>query len=176
MTDPLEGMTQEKWNKLSEIERKQLRSPVNLSPQLIGKEGTIAGICKVGPRRFELVTNALKAPHDIVFGIGHELIHYHQFMRGDLDEAYERRVLIWKGVEYPMTMEPPKKGDKKAVNSYRNQPWEKEAFKYHEKLFAEVCKHLPDEDRDAVEDEYDRRMQLYQWRAIMDSLLTHRSA
>lgn len=37
--DPLEGMTQEKWGKLSEAERKTLRSVVNLSPQLVGKEG-----------------------------------------------------------------------------------------------------------------------------------------
>lgn len=37
--DPLEGMTQEKWNRLSEVERARLRSPVNLTTQLLGKEG-----------------------------------------------------------------------------------------------------------------------------------------
>lgn len=39
MSDPLEGMTQARWDALSATERASLRSSAGLSPQLIGLEG-----------------------------------------------------------------------------------------------------------------------------------------
>lgn len=39
MTTSLEGMTQSKWESLSQKQREELRSTAGLSPQLIGLEG-----------------------------------------------------------------------------------------------------------------------------------------
>lgn len=56
MQNPLEGMTQEKWDSLTAVERDRLRSDAGLTPQLVGLEGCrVEVIDQFGERRHFIV-------------------------------------------------------------------------------------------------------------------------
>jgi hypothetical protein len=106
-----------------------------------------AAIACVGPKEYLLITNSDMTPLDIVHAIGHELIHFHQFARGDMREQPGR--IIWKGKSFPVVH-----FERDGAKAYLNQPWEKEAFAKHDELFKAVVAKIPKADREALDEEF----------------------
>jgi len=65
-------------------------------------------------------------PHEIASTIAHELVHIKQYIRRELSQG----ATVWKGQKIPV-------GPRGGTIRYRDQPWEKEAFK-REKEFTEL--------------------------------------
>lgn len=57
-------------------------------------------------------------PHEIASTIAHELVHIKQYIRRELTQG----ATVWKGQKIPV-------GPRGGTIRYRDQPWEKEAFK-----------------------------------------------
>ena len=53
----------------------------------------------------------------------HEMVHLHQFERGDLKISSDYRIITWKGEDYDNTC------------PYNDREWEEEAFKLQNKLW-----------------------------------------
>ena len=65
-------------------------------------------------------------PREIAATIAHELVHIKQYIRRELTQG----ATVWKGQKIPV-------GPRGGTIRYRDQPWEKEAFK-REKEFTEL--------------------------------------
>lgn len=119
---------------------------------------TKGGLGRLDKDRFTLALHRDNDPCEIVHTLGHELIHFAQFMRGDLDErsnGFEAPpTILWKGKAYG-SVDIRKEGGKAA---YLALPWEKEAFAKHEELFRKVTDHIPAEDRIALDEEASDRV------------------
>lgn len=115
-----------------------------------------AAITCLDPRRlYLLLIHDYMEPQEIVHVLGHELIHFQQYERGDLKIAVDENageddeaVVIWKGRRFR-----PVDYKRDGERAYLNQPWEKEAFDKHEKLYIKVACAIPIEDRIALSEE-----------------------
>lgn len=62
-------------------------------------------------------------PHEIASTIAHELVHIKQYIRRELSQG----ATVWKGQKIPV-------GPRGGTIRYRDQPWEKEAFRREKEL------------------------------------------
>ena len=113
----------------------------------LGRTGR-AAIASMGLGYYRLITDIRLEPHEVVHSLGHELIHFHQFARGDMAEQPNR--IIWKGNSFQLA-----ELDCDGMMAYLNQPWEQEAFAKQDELFKAVARELPMADREALSREYE---------------------
>ena len=104
---------------------------IKLTKDLKGKENAY-GFCHVTddnlsrPREFsiELDTSMRFKFDQILTWLGHEMVHIKQFVRNELYD-FEMNKTQWKSRIY------------KTNSSYKDQPWEKEAYRLEDKLYKE---------------------------------------
>lgn len=108
-----------------------------------------AAVTRTCQDQFLLVLNNTIAPDETVHTIGHELIHFHQYMRGDLVDRRDngKTRTFWKGREYPDVSLARQTKD---IEAYLDQPWEQEAFAKHDDLYEAVVDQIALEDRSAL--------------------------
>lgn len=106
-----------------------------------------AAIAQVGPSTFFLLFAEAIEPHEVVYAISHELVHFDQIMRGDMREGEEGYV-IWKGQAIKAI-----RGDDDMIG-YMNQPWEKEAFAKGDRICLAVAQAISFADRNALDAEH----------------------
>lgn len=83
--------------------------------------------------------------HDAASGLGHEMIHVQQYIRGDMLDIGgaqpEDGVTVWKGKHYSHMLK---------LTAYQTLPWEIEAHSQQPILFKKALSKLTHEERDQV--------------------------
>lgn len=101
--------------------------------------GCVIHLHPVDAKRFiMLLNNALDIRHN-VFVLGHEMVHVHQHMRGDMLDLHDTQEVIWKGKRFPAAV---------CENRlfYEHLPWEKEAFAKQDGLLQSAIRCLDREE------------------------------
>lgn len=83
-----------------------------------------------------------------IWCLGHEMVHFHQCIRGDMDDLKRRGGgTVWKGQFYP---------DFIALNPtfYHSLPWEREAHAKQEMLFHNAMRCLDPMEQTMVDDSW----------------------
>jgi len=150
----------------SELERRAYRRACHLISRELGvekRDATInvmrtdigwqnkALINQIADDHFVLIINNDLSPCEVVYSLGHELIHFWQYVRGDLVDVPDKKLIIWKGEQFEPVdsmLDP---------EGYVNQPWEAEAFEIHLNLFYRVTVQMPLEERQALSKEFEAK-------------------
>lgn len=115
----------------------------------IGPPGQLGGITRLSPDYYVVAVNSNGySLSRACFALGHELVHYDQYQRGDLIDELDNEESIWMGKSFPRFIcESPK--------YYSSLPWEVEAARKHHKLFESAVRSLNADERETLfQDDY----------------------
>ena len=71
----------------------------------------------------------------LIFIISHEMVHFHQHMRGDLENGFGGFIKIWQGQPFNMF-------GKLTLEEYKALPWEAEAFRLEKSIARQTYERL----------------------------------
>lgn len=130
----------------------------------IGPAGRLGCISKFAPDRYVVLLNTLNCMMENIFALGHETVHLHQYVRGDMVDSQASQEVIWKGQRFratPLALE----------MNYERLPWEIEAASKHHKLLSSAGAVLDADERRSVlkeaaayEAKHDRNSNAADWR------------
>lgn len=99
------------------------------------EEGNVVGWCiyedddKVKHREFTIEVSSEQGIEAFIKTIMHEMVHVKQCALAEMRESYGngKQRILWKGTDHTKT-------------AYTKSPWEKEAYKLQDKLYAKFMK------------------------------------
>jgi hypothetical protein len=100
----------------------------------------LGAISKVEKDRYILIINRENDLLKSIFCVGHEMVHFDQYSRGDLTDDARKQLVYWKGKSFPTWMS----GSRE---HYANLPWEAEAISKHHDLMDSAMAALPFDER-----------------------------
>lgn len=121
-----------------------------------------AAIIKTSPGFYRIGVNYKQNVPGTIFGICHELLHYDQMRRGDL-EFHGRTKIKWKGELFDAIEDATNEAN---TAEYLAQPWEAEVFAMHNDFAVSVLDTLTVSDRITLI----REWQVYARRLIVSSV------
>jgi hypothetical protein len=98
-------------------------------------EGNVVGWCiyeddeKTKHREFTIEVSHEQGLEGFIKTIMHEMVHVKQYALAEMRESYanDKRRVLWKGTDHTKT-------------AYTKSPWEKEAYRLQDKLYAKFMK------------------------------------
>jgi hypothetical protein len=101
----------------------------------------LGAITKVEPDRYIVILNSKNDLMRSIFALGHEMVHFDQHTRGDMQNDHVRQLVFWKGKSFPAWL-------CESNEHYNHLPWEKEAAAKQNGLLENALRFLlPDERR-----------------------------